>query len=155
MKLLDFQQIGCASPVNDLSFCLYSGASKLILDKLDDLLVLYINSFSETLTKLNCKPQKPYTLEKLRKEWKEYCKFGFVMGTSLWRKKLMDSNHVPSGDGSLIPLAAEHVNSFNERMKDLVLHFYENGYFGQYKVNNLASGNNRKQNNLCFQCLLL
>ncbi|RZC33919.1 EcKinase, DUF1679, and/or APH domain containing protein, partial [Asbolus verrucosus] len=46
IRLIDWQMIKVGSPVCDLSYCLYSGASKKVFDNLNEYLKVYYDSFS-------------------------------------------------------------------------------------------------------------
>lgn len=138
MKFLDFQMISIGSPVKDLSYCLYSGASKESLDKLDDLLNTYMTSFNDTLERLNCKPENPYTMEKLKNEWKKLSLFGFYMTLGVLRMKLAGEKNIPQisdldntkKEGMTLPsVADEHIDVYFKRMKDLMRHVCENRFF--------------------------
>ncbi|XP_049820154.1 uncharacterized protein LOC126264815 [Aethina tumida] len=79
LKLLDWQLIKPGSPVHDLSYCLYSGASLDTYERLDDLLKLYYKHFSAILRQCGENPEEVYHFSTLKEEWKEYCRFGMVM----------------------------------------------------------------------------
>ncbi|XP_050514594.1 uncharacterized protein LOC126889913 [Diabrotica virgifera virgifera] len=77
MKFIDFQASSKASVVQDLSYFLYSGCDKQVLDNLDEYLMVYHKSLVETCSMLNCKEY--ISFEELKSEWKEYSFFGFMM----------------------------------------------------------------------------
>ncbi|XP_023014529.1 uncharacterized protein [Leptinotarsa decemlineata] len=88
MRLIDFQMIRKGTPVFDLSYCFYSSASKESLRELEFFLKIYHDSLSQCLKTYNCEAEMMYPFGVLKKEWKEYCKFGFMMGMICWEQKL-------------------------------------------------------------------
>ncbi|KAJ8977346.1 hypothetical protein NQ317_017760, partial [Molorchus minor] len=79
LRLLDFQFSNVGTPVSDLSYFLYSGATKEVLDDLDYYLRVYHESLTKTLHNFGCNSQNIYPFEVLKRDWKEYCKTGFGM----------------------------------------------------------------------------
>lgn len=140
MRFLDFQYVTSGSPVYDLAYSIYSGTSKDILDNLDFYLKIYYNKFSSTLKTLGCDAQKTYPFEKFKQEWKQYCKFGFMMSLPIWRIKFVDKNHIPSveesNEGSsddkespkIAKVADDKVELHKQRIIELMTHLYENGF---------------------------
>ncbi|KAF7269451.1 hypothetical protein GWI33_017502 [Rhynchophorus ferrugineus] len=90
MKLIDFQFSHESTPVHDLSYFFYSGASKADFDKLDDYLDIYFRSFTEFAEELGSDGTKLLPFDVLKEEWKTYGLFGLLMGILLWQIKLTD-----------------------------------------------------------------
>ncbi|RZC37343.1 EcKinase, DUF1679, and/or APH domain containing protein [Asbolus verrucosus] len=90
MRLLDWQFIKIGSPVCDLSYCLYSGAPKEILDSLDTFLKIYYDNFSSFLKELGSDPEKLFPYEALKDHWKKYSRFGMSMAIIMWKVKLVE-----------------------------------------------------------------
>ncbi|XP_076274074.1 uncharacterized protein LOC143204998 isoform X2 [Rhynchophorus ferrugineus] len=90
MKLIDFQFSHESTPVHDLSYFFYSGASKADFDKLDDYLDIYYRSFTEFAEELGSDGTKLLPFDVLKEEWKTYGLFGLLMGILLWQIKLTD-----------------------------------------------------------------
>ncbi|XP_072386438.1 uncharacterized protein [Diabrotica undecimpunctata] len=96
VQLIDFQMSWLGTPVMDLTYSFYSGTGKENLDKLDDLLKVYHDSLSETLKSYDCDVEKIFPLDALKKEWKEYNTFGFIMGLVLWLNKTAEPTEIPN-----------------------------------------------------------
>ncbi|KAJ8977352.1 hypothetical protein NQ317_017767 [Molorchus minor] len=67
MRLIDFQFANVGTPVLDLSYFLYSGATKQELDDLDRYLRLYHISLTETLKRFGCDSENVYPFDALKK----------------------------------------------------------------------------------------
>ncbi|XP_020710180.1 uncharacterized protein LOC105689851 [Athalia rosae] len=69
---LDFQLARCSSPVLDVSFCIYTCTEKLLRDEhYEDLLKIYHNELSKTISALGSDPKKLYPWDVFMKEIKE------------------------------------------------------------------------------------
>ncbi|CAG9837621.1 unnamed protein product [Diabrotica balteata] len=90
LKFIDFQTCKVGSAVYDLSYCIYSGGSKDVLDNLDYYLKLYHKNLTETCTLMGC--EDFISLEELNQEWKDYCKFGWIMAMVILRAKLVNDD---------------------------------------------------------------
>ncbi|XP_015836997.2 uncharacterized protein LOC107397414 [Tribolium castaneum] len=135
IRLIDWQLMKSGSPVCDLSYCLYSGASKQIFDNLDHYLRIYHDSFSDCVTELGSDPHKLYPFEALKADWKKYAKFGMIMSFSILRMKLTHKEDIIDlTDG----FEMDEINEvfanmkFNEtdyysRIRGLVRHMFEIG----------------------------
>ncbi|XP_018566811.1 uncharacterized protein LOC108907557 [Anoplophora glabripennis] len=138
VKFLDFQLVRLASPVCDLSYCLYSGGTKEIFDDLDHFLHVYHDSLSENLREYGCDPTELYPWEALKGDWKVHCQLGVAMGLSIWRGKLVyDDEVVDFTDVSTADVdevmekfkgAGYDEKTYKERTRDIILHLYENDY---------------------------
>ncbi|XP_028130549.1 uncharacterized protein LOC114326388 [Diabrotica virgifera virgifera] len=132
LKLIDFQMSNVSTVVNDLSYCLYAGGTKEIFDDLDRYLRIYHESLVDTCSRFDCKDF--ISFENLKTEWKEYSKFGFILGLSLIRTKLsedMDQEEMAQmskteEDQEKVP--NENSEKIKQKCLELVLHMYENGF---------------------------
>ncbi|XP_050296870.1 uncharacterized protein LOC126736524 isoform X2 [Anthonomus grandis grandis] len=88
-KILDFQLIRDSTPVHDLSYFFYSGASKKDLDKLDEYLDLYYDTFSKFSRELGSDPEKLLPYEALLADWNTASLLGLLMSIILWQIKLV------------------------------------------------------------------
>lgn len=95
IKLIDFQMSLLGSPVHDLSYTFYSGASKEALDNLEELLKIYHTTLSEHLKHYGLNAEKVYPFAVMKEEWRKYCSFGFIMGMLIWGAKNIEDGHVP------------------------------------------------------------
>ncbi|XP_076274072.1 uncharacterized protein LOC143204997 [Rhynchophorus ferrugineus] len=88
LKLIDFQFWKEDTPVHDLSYFFYSGASEDDFDRLDEYLELYHDSFVQYAKQLGCDGHRLLPLDTLKEDWKTYGLFGIFFGIKLWRIKL-------------------------------------------------------------------
>ncbi|RZC42290.1 EcKinase, DUF1679, and/or APH domain containing protein [Asbolus verrucosus] len=88
IRLIDWQIIKVGSPVCDLSYCLYSGASKKVFDNLNEYLKIYYDSFSSFVRELGSDPEKLFPFDALKEHWKKYSRFGMIMALTILRMKL-------------------------------------------------------------------
>lgn len=135
IRLIDFQFIRTGLPAYDLAYCLYAGATREDLSKLDTYLKIYHDSLTSTLKEFSLDSEKIYSFTNLKEDWKKYCKFGFAMAILAWRLKFADPNKVPEainleGGENVTPfeLVEGKVVEYNKRVRDLVMHMYNNGF---------------------------
>ncbi|XP_019874088.2 uncharacterized protein LOC109602203 [Aethina tumida] len=137
LKLLDWQITKVGSPVHDLSYCLYSGASLDTYERLDDLLKLYYEHFSAVLRQAGENPEEVYPFSVLKEEWKEYCKFGWTMSLMVMKIKTteqedkLDLVDISTSDNK-IEMAKKMVRGtpsteYDRRARELLLHVYKIG----------------------------
>ncbi|CAG9838936.1 unnamed protein product [Diabrotica balteata] len=140
MKFIDFQASSKASVVQDLAYFLYSGCDKQVLDNLDKYLMIYHKSLVETCLALDCKEY--ISFEELKKEWKEYCYFGFMMALIVFGVKCAIPEDIKKADfGELLDdfnnsskEKPEHKIRLDEEMmeikyKELFNHMVKNHFF--------------------------
>lgn len=143
--MIDFQLCCRSSVVVDLSYLVYSGATKTILDNLEHYLKIYYKTFSNTLTSFNLDPQTIFSFEDLQREWKIHSKFGFIIGQLVWRTKLSTSYeknnliqlqeagiqlNVDTDDVDKI-MAEKYdtdLNMLNSVCFDIIMHLHDNDY---------------------------
>lgn len=123
------------SPVFDLSYCIYSGGTADIFDKLDYYLHLYHQSLSETLKLFAMNAASVYPIQTLKSEWRDYCKFGYSMALLLLKNKLKYENVENSKltDEIIVNLEEFETGKYNKellkvRVKGLVKHMFENDF---------------------------
>lgn len=137
LKLLDWQITKVGSPVQDLSYCLYSGASLDTYERLDDLLKLYYEHFSAVLRQAGENPEEVYPFSVLKEEWKEYCKFGWTMSLMVMKIKTteqedkLDLVDISTSDNK-IEMAKKMIRGtpsteYDRRVRELLLHVYKIG----------------------------
>lgn len=137
LKLLDWQIVKPGSPVQDLSYCLYSGASLDTFERLDDLLKFYYDHFSAVLRQCGENPEEVYPFSTLKDEWKEYCKFGWIMSMLVMKAKTtaqedkVDLFDINNSDNK-IEMAKKMVRGtpseeYDRRVRELLLHVYKLG----------------------------
>lgn len=90
IKLVDFQLCRDSTPIHDLSYFFYSGASKPDFDNLDYYLELYHKAFVECAKEFDCNGEELYPIKVLKEEWKTYSLLGILMAIMLWQIKLTD-----------------------------------------------------------------
>ncbi|KAF7273063.1 hypothetical protein GWI33_014190 [Rhynchophorus ferrugineus] len=140
MKLIDFQFCRESTPVHDLSFLFYSGASKDDFDKVEEYLQLYHESFCHYATEFGLNGEDLLPFEILKQDWKQYSLFGALMGIMLWQIKLTDKEQCKEyteKEGE--ERSVEHLDSvmgkshqssdFKERTGNILIHAVEYGLF--------------------------
>ncbi|XP_018566817.1 uncharacterized protein LOC108907562 [Anoplophora glabripennis] len=134
VRFFDFQLAREASPCCDLSYCIYSGAPKEVLQDLDRYLQIYHDSLSTTLREFGCDPEEIYPLQALKKDWKIFCKLGITMGLMIWKFKttydeeLKDFTDITSDEQEQIFLTGYDKDAFRKRARDLLCHLYESDF---------------------------
>ncbi|XP_050298091.1 uncharacterized protein LOC126737295 [Anthonomus grandis grandis] len=89
VKLIDFQLMTERTPIHDLSYFFYSGASKEDMDNLEFYLQIYYESFSKHVLGLKQNPEEVLPFITLKKEWKENGIIGVMLSIHLWQLKLL------------------------------------------------------------------
>ncbi|KAJ3638559.1 hypothetical protein MTP99_001912 [Tenebrio molitor] len=133
MRLIDWQIIKVGSPVCDLSYCLYSGASKKVFDNLNHYLKIYYDSFSSFLRELGSDPDKLFPLSVLEEHWRKYSRWGMIMSFSILRMKLTHKEDIIDlADGiseedltSAFSKTKFYEEDYNKRVRGLVSHMFE------------------------------
>lgn len=132
INLLDFQLICHGSPIFDLSYCLYSGASGETLNKLNDYLGIYHSSLTDTLHYYGLEAETIYPFKTLKEDWRELCIYGVPLGINLWKIKLLDKNDIPdySKDSSdyNVHVSADLKEDYKRRMRELFFHLCNNDF---------------------------
>ncbi|XP_072380999.1 uncharacterized protein [Diabrotica undecimpunctata] len=80
IKMIDFQLSNIATPIVDISYTFYSGASPEALDNLEHLHQVYYKSVTDTLKQYGCNPEEILTYKAFKEEWKKYVLYGLVTG---------------------------------------------------------------------------
>lgn len=82
------------------------------MEKFDYYLKIYHDIFSETLKNFNLDPATIFTFEDLKKEWKNYCANGIIIGQMICIR-----NKYETGSSTL-----------REKLLSLAQHLYDNDY---------------------------
>lgn len=139
IKLLDHQCGRDSTPVHDLAYCFYSGASQADFDKLDYYLDLYYQSFSKFAKELGADPDHLLPFEALKSDWKKYAFLGMYMAVLAWKFKLIEKKEFlatmakSSEDQGLIESFLDAIKNMREHpaykkiMADLLIHAVEYG----------------------------
>ncbi|KAJ8926031.1 hypothetical protein NQ315_009886, partial [Exocentrus adspersus] len=136
VRFLDFQLTKEGSPCCDLSYCLYSGASKEILDDFYYYLQIYHDSLSETLRAFGCNPDELFPFKELKNDWKKYCKLGVFMALVVWKIKLTHQSEVKDiadlveekTKGKQVTPPGYDKEAYEKISRDLILHLYDNDF---------------------------
>lgn len=141
VKIFDWQACYKGSPVLDISYIIYSGASKEILDNLEKYLKIYHQHLSNVLTNFNLDSDQIYSFEQFIKQWKKYSVLGALMGGFIFKLKYSKQEDMET----LLENAEKYeetsnqfskvggTDGFNERIKDLFRHLYDNKTFDSYQ----------------------
>ncbi|XP_048526669.1 uncharacterized protein LOC125505871 [Dendroctonus ponderosae] len=139
IKLVDHQLGRDSTPVHDLSYLFYSGASKTEFDKLDYYLDLYYQSFSKFARELGADPNELLPLEALKSDWKTYGFLGVYLAVMVWEIKFMPKTLIQEEaaklDQSEDPLEqlvelgkkGRSHPSFKRNISDILIHAAEYG----------------------------
>ncbi|XP_066259727.1 uncharacterized protein [Euwallacea similis] len=135
VKLIDFHLVYVSTPVHDLSYFFYSGASKKDMEKIDQYLELYYDTFSSFVKELGADPQEIYPYRALKEDWKRYSLLGIFMGITASAGFLMktsdlnemfENSHLPKESRkemwSQKWMEIYKENAFKERARDICLH---------------------------------
>lgn len=135
IKFIDFQLCRNSTPIHDLSYFFYSGASREDFKKLDEYLALYYKSFSDFAKELGSDPEKLLPFNDLKSEWKKYSLLGIFMGIIVWTVKLMEKSDIEDitatedgrkgfekGINSML-----QTDTFKTNTSDILLHALEYG----------------------------
>ncbi|XP_044264863.1 uncharacterized protein LOC123011482 [Tribolium madens] len=134
IRLIDWQLMKSGSPVCDLSYCLYSGASKRVFDNLDHYLRIYHDSFSGCVRELGSDPGL-YPFEALKADWRKYAKFGMIMSFGILRMKLTNKEDIidltddfnMDEFGEVFSKLRFNEKDYYSRIRGLVRHMHEIG----------------------------
>lgn len=135
---MDWQLARFGSPVLDLSYFLYTSATKETLDDLPKLLELYHNSLKEHLKKFSCSSDELFPFLVLQQHWRKFAKFGLGMAFLVVHVMVMDKNELPNvssetqtGENFIdsFHLTSRNDSVYVDRMSDILLHFKENELF--------------------------
>lgn len=151
MKLLDFQLCRESTPIHDLSYFFYSGASESDLNQLEHYLDIYYKSLAETISLSGENPDHIFPYNVLISEWKENALYGVLMGIYLWQIKLSpkedfidDLMEAAEGKGTtdiekfmkVFEKLGKTVTSekFKDRVVPLLTHAYEFGVLSKANI---------------------
>lgn len=140
--LIDFQLSRAHSPVMDLSFFMYCCCSSTIYNNLDTYLRIYHDSLSKHLQSLGSNPAILYPYAVLKNHWKKYCSFGLCNAVFMIKLVLLKPEETfdigeqldTKNQNFSAAFDKEHETEsvFQERLRDLVRHFYDQGFFDTY-----------------------
>lgn len=134
MKFLDWQLARFGSPVLDLSYFLYTSASKENLNDLMKLLKVYHDSLRGYLQQFDCSSDYLFPFVELQQHWKKYAKFGLGMAFLVINVMLMEENELPnvssenqSGENFIEAFQSNSKNNstYFRTIIDILVHFDE------------------------------
>jgi len=149
MKLVDFQLCRESTPIHDLSYFFYSGASESDLNQLEHYLDIYHKSLTATIRENGENPDNIFPYNVLISEWKENALFGVLMGIYVWQIKLspkedyiddlkeqVESANDMENFMKVLEKLGKTVTSekFKERVVPLLTHAYEFGVLSKTKI---------------------
>lgn len=138
--MLDFQLARCASPILDLSFFIYSCTDKTLWDEhFHDLLKIYHNELSNSVSLLGSDPEKLYPWDTFMKEVKEMFVFGLVFALEAVPFSIRDENDwydldTIIKDDNALNIAdvwtLTNIETQNGRLRlaNIIVHAVENGF---------------------------
>jgi hypothetical protein len=127
MRLLDLQFVKVGSPVCDLSYCFYSGASTADFNDLDKYLRIYYDSFSSFLTEV------VFPFEALKQHWKKYAMFGVCMAFLVLKLKATEQEDIidltddfdESDMSEMIANLKFNQDDYKKNVRELIYHLNE------------------------------
>lgn len=135
---LDWQIARIGSPVFDISYFFCACSSKEVLYDIDKYLKIYYENLTKTLEESGLDPEKIFTFEELKCQWKIHVKFGLFMTLFVTRVILSEVDEVPdlselaeSGKDILQCISSSNASNNEEifkRITDVVLFMDDLGY---------------------------
>ncbi|KAF2901786.1 hypothetical protein ILUMI_04402 [Ignelater luminosus] len=135
--LIDLQISRLGPSVFDLSYFLYACSSKEVLDNHKLYLNIYYEKLSLYLKKLGSNPDKVYPHAIFQEQWKKYSKFGLICSMVLIhmlvskQDEVIDFTDITESGQSLVDAFnydIENLEVYNNRVRDVILHFVDNEY---------------------------
>lgn len=138
--MLDFQLARCASPVLDVSTCIYGCTEKTLWDEhFDKLLRLYYDELSDTITSLGSNPENLYSWSTFMDEVKEQFIFGAIFAMEMIQFSLLDESDTFDLDALIVNDTAVDIadvwtlsniksQSGRLRLANIVVHAHEKGF---------------------------
>ncbi|KAF2904585.1 hypothetical protein ILUMI_01583 [Ignelater luminosus] len=133
-RLVDFQASRVGSPVMEFCHFFYSCSSKAVLDKLDYFMQFYHGKVSDFVSEMGSDPKKLFPHHILKEHWKKYARYGLIVAaTAMYaalteEEKAVDLAELAESEGNIsnaLNYKIKHVDEYNKRMENLILHFYE------------------------------
>ncbi|GJQ77974.1 hypothetical protein Trydic_g2335 [Trypoxylus dichotomus] len=140
IAILDYQAIRLSSVAIDLSFFLCVSCSKESMSSLDTYLQYYYEKLAQNLSKMDFDPDIVFPRSSLFCQWKRYNKFGLCMSLVTLHGINSDSDEFPSLEEVLkyprgfwfaLNFKSRNEKRYQERIKDVILHFTEKDYIGK------------------------
>ncbi|XP_071053882.1 uncharacterized protein [Onthophagus taurus] len=136
--LLDWQMARYGSPACDLSYFIFTCTTKELRDKhYDEIIKLYYYTLCAHSIELGTNPEKYLTFDGLQEELKRYSLIGLFTTVMVLTVITRDTNEIPEWREKGIDSVAEELfmtksknaNEYNERVRGVLVDYYEKGYF--------------------------
>ncbi|CAG9764169.1 unnamed protein product [Ceutorhynchus assimilis] len=148
IKLIDFQLTRESSPIHDLSYFFYCGASKNDFANLESYLKIYHESLSNVMRQCGEDANILFPYKDLVREWKENALLGVFWGIHLWYIKLLpkeEYEQVLKGTDKMTPAEVQDFfkqlmrktiasDAYKERASAILIHAYEFGVITKGKI---------------------
>ncbi|KAJ8957801.1 hypothetical protein NQ314_006476 [Rhamnusium bicolor] len=133
VAILDWQMSTLRSPVIDISYLVYSTGSGVELEKFDELLEFYYDSFSNFLKELGSNAEEIFPYSSLKEHWRKYALFGLLMAILGLPMILCDKEEVVSFEdlqedqnfSDIINFEIKEKDLYYRRIKDVVRHYFD------------------------------
>ncbi|KAJ8957797.1 hypothetical protein NQ314_006472 [Rhamnusium bicolor] len=119
VAILDWQMCYLRSPVFDISYLFYATSSRLELEKFDELLKFYYNSFSNFLKELGSNAEEIFPYSSLKEHWRKYSLFGLIIVIMAFPMVLCDKEEVISFENLQEDQKFSDMLKFDIKEKDL------------------------------------
>ncbi|EFA06293.1 uncharacterized protein LOC663235 [Tribolium castaneum] len=94
VAIIDWQIASYGTPISDLSYFLFSCISAKDIERMEDILLVYHQSFSSHLEKFGLIPENLYPRAQFLNDWKNCSKFGFVMAHMATRASYVEKDDI-------------------------------------------------------------
>ncbi|KAK9872370.1 hypothetical protein WA026_017828 [Henosepilachna vigintioctopunctata] len=135
IKLIDWQACRIGPPVFDISYTLYSGASKDVFSNLKMYLNIYYENLSKTLALFDLDANSVYPFEEMKRQWKKYYHYGTILAAPIWKFRSFGENqgvdplnYTSDDDSSFLHAISDaecDKDYLSERIKELMHHLDE------------------------------
>ncbi|KAG5878243.1 hypothetical protein JTB14_023222 [Gonioctena quinquepunctata] len=130
VKIIDWQLSGVRSPVFDLSNFIHGSACEKSLEKFNELLECYYESFSTFLEQLGSDPKELFTFSDLKRHWNKYGFVGVIGSLSVLKITLSDEIPELPGDGdhskdvAWFNLPITDREGYHTRLRAIISHYF-------------------------------
>ncbi|GJQ78456.1 hypothetical protein Trydic_g11575 [Trypoxylus dichotomus] len=129
IMLVDWQLVRYGSPAKDLGYFFYPIASESTMENYEHYMKVYYEELCGQIRQFGSDPEILYPFDVFKMEWKQFVKYGFVMGFLIIQALLMEKDEFPNlneepnaYDKNAIP-KMKNEELFVARMRGILKHF--------------------------------
>lgn len=131
--MLDWQFSRIASPVHDLCYFLLGATTKHLRDRyLEQFIVTYYQSLSDTISLCGSDAEKLFTFDQLQQQFKQFGKFGLLTAPTVIKYTISDSIvDIDSFSENFNPTesSSETMATFNEKTQNIFKERFTDAFF--------------------------